>query len=152
MPGPDPQHWLHRFTADEWLRAAMRELGNCKAAFERRASRPALASARRAAGMAWNAVLATSTIPDDRFGRSYADHLRALAAGETHVTGDPAAIPDEVRDAAKVLMDDPIAQSREVVQILTPKHDSKIFDAAETIAAEAYTRLARRAAATGTVH
>ena len=26
MPGPDPSHWLHRFTAREWIRASLGEL------------------------------------------------------------------------------------------------------------------------------
>lgn len=147
MPGLDPSHWLHRLSPDEWLRAAMNELGACRQAFDRHASRPALASARRAAGMAWNAVLALAPDGDARFGRTYVDHLRAMASTETHVVGDPSPIPDEVRRAAVLLMADPIAQSREIVQILTPRHDRSVVDAAETIAAEAYARLARLAAA-----
>ena len=57
MPGPDPAHWLHRLTADEWLAAAATELELCAETLERRAFRPGVTHARRAAGMAWNAVL-----------------------------------------------------------------------------------------------
>lgn len=97
MPGPDPAHWLHRLTAPEWLAAAANELANAEAAVARRASRPALAHTRRAAGMAWNAVLVDH--PDERAGRSYMDHVTALA--------DDPGVPDEVRDAARTLRQSP---------------------------------------------
>jgi len=57
MPGTDPTHWLRRFDADEWLLAADTELRHCEETLARRAVRPAVTHARRAAGMAWNAVL-----------------------------------------------------------------------------------------------
>lgn len=141
MPGSDPKHWLHRLTADEWLRAGMRELGIAKEAFARHQMRPALASARRAAGMGWNAVLALEEVPSEAFGRSYADHLRAIATGTGEHGGTK--IPEEVRIAAKRLMDDPAAGPQKVVQIVTPTRDARLIDAAETVLAEAYVRLAR---------
>lgn len=142
----DPSHWLHRLQADEWLRAGIRELGLAKEAFARHAARPGLASARRAAGMGWNAVLALEPEPDAKFGRSYADHLRALAEGARLESSDSTPIPDEVREAARRLMADPAAgRSGDYVQILTPKRDRGLLDAAETILAEAYTRVVRRA-------
>jgi len=94
-PPKDPEHWLFRLTAEEWLAAADNELRLCAAALARRAARPAVTRARRAAGMAWNAVLAHA--PDDRFGRSYMEHILALAADER--------LPEEVRAAAGVLRD-----------------------------------------------
>ncbi|HXU60395.1 MAG TPA: hypothetical protein VN962_01750 [Polyangia bacterium] len=93
MPGPDPAHWLHRLTAPEWLAAAANELANADAAVARRATRVALTHARRSAGMAWNAVLVLH--PDERAGRSYMEHVVALA--------DDPAVPDEVRAAAQTL-------------------------------------------------
>jgi len=95
MPGPDPAHWLHRLTAEEWLAAATTELGHAEAALARRAIRPGVTHARRAVGMAWNAVLTAH--PDDRAGRSYMEHVVALASD--------AALPDEVRAAAQRLRD-----------------------------------------------
>ena len=77
MPGPDPAHWLHRLTAAEWLAAAENELALAEAALARRAFRPGVTHARRAAGMAWNAVLVAMP-DDDRYGRSYMDHVHAL--------------------------------------------------------------------------
>jgi hypothetical protein len=141
MPGSDPKHWLHRLTAEEWLHAGMRELGIAKEAFARHQARPALASARRAAGMGWNAVLALEEVPSEAFGRSYADHLRAIATGAEPPGGTK--IPEEVRVAAKRLMDDPAAGPQKVVQIVTPTRDARLIDAAETVLAEAYVRLAR---------
>jgi len=143
MPGRDPTHWLHRLTADEWMKAAMKELSTARASIERHSARPALASLRRAAGMAWNAVLALDVEPDEQFGRSYADHLRALAEGKCP-TSSSAPLPPPVADAARLLMDDPVAQRTDVVPILTRTRDARLLDAAETVAAEAYARVLRR--------
>jgi hypothetical protein len=101
MPGPDPTHWLHRLTAAEWLAAADTEVAHAEAALARRAWRPGITHARRAAGMAWNAVLVAVPPGDDRFGRSYMDHVQALA-GEADAT-------EEVRTAARLLRDTPPA-------------------------------------------
>ncbi|GAC1351544.1 MAG: hypothetical protein NVS3B20_16770 [Polyangiales bacterium] len=142
----DPAHWLHRFSADQWLRAGMKELTVAREAMTRHATRVALASARRAAGMGWNAVLALETQPDEGFGRSYADHLRALAQGIALHAVDPSILPEEVREAARRLMSDPAAgPPGEVVQLLTPRRDATLIEAAETILAEAYARVSRRA-------
>jgi hypothetical protein len=97
VPGSDPAHWLHRLTASEWLAAAETELQHAEAALARRATRPGVTHARRAAGMAWNAVLLAN--PDDRAGRSYMEHVVALA--------ESAAVPIEVRKAAQRLRDTP---------------------------------------------
>ena len=80
MPGRDPSHWLHRLDAEEWLRAAVNELARAEEALLHKQQRPGVAGARRAAGMAWNAVLVGSE--DAAYGRSYMDHLHALAADE----------------------------------------------------------------------
>src|SRR5450631_1061077 len=105
MPGSDPAHWLHRLTAAEWLAAAETELAHARAALARRAARPGVTHARRAAGMAWNAVLAAETDAADalvaRFGRSYMEHVAALAAADD--------VPTEVREAARRLRDTPAA-------------------------------------------
>lgn len=150
MPGSDPTHWLHRFTPDEWLRAAMTELITAKESFARHQGRAALASARRAAGMGWNAVLALEPEPDDKFGRSYADHLVALGLGKLLTSADPTPIPDVVREAARRLLDDP-GGHKDIVQIPTPRRDGALVDAAETILAEALSRVIRRSATAPTV-
>jgi HEPN domain-containing protein len=100
MPGPDPAHWLHRLTAPEWLATAGTELAHAEAAAARRATRAAVTHARRAAGMAWNAVLVDR--PDERAGRSYMEHVVALC--------EDVAAPESVRAAARLLRESPAAQ------------------------------------------
>lgn len=82
-PGADDPragHWLWRLDAAAWLRAARGELDAGEAHVDSR--RTAVTHARRAAGMALNAVLVAlgADAGDElRWGRSYIDHLRALA-------------------------------------------------------------------------
>jgi hypothetical protein len=78
--------WLHRLDAPGWLAAADTELdAGTRRIAERRA---AITHARRAAGMALNAVLVAwsdrepDRDPESPWGRSYLDHLRALADGK----------------------------------------------------------------------
>ena len=129
MPGPDPAHWLHRLTPDEWLAAATTELDHCAETLARRAVRPAVTHARRAAGMAWNAVLVLAEEP--RFGRSYMEHVIAL-------TGD-AGLPDEVRAAAQALRDTPAAPPE---LITLGKPDMTILQPAQRIVTFAGARVA----------
>ncbi|SRR6266540_2724941 len=131
MPGPDPAHWLHRLTAAEWLAAADTELTHAEAALARRAIRPAITHARRAAGMAWNGVLVAAPANGfaDSFGRSYMEHVVALSH-------DQPSIPDHVAAAARVLRDTP-ARSPELVTL--GKVDPGALDAARAIVA--YARL-----------
>jgi hypothetical protein len=101
VPGRDPGHWLHRLDAAEWLAAAATELAHAQEKLSRRAVRPGVTHARRAAGMAWNAVLVST--PDDRYGRSYMEHVVALA----QTPADDRSIPADVRAAAQLLRDTP---------------------------------------------
>ena len=123
MPGSDPTHWLHRFDAAEWLAAADTELDHAQAALARRAPRVGITHARRAAGMAWNAVLVVA--PDDRYGRSYMEHVVALAQAD-----DAGGIPDDVRAAARLLRDTP-PRPPELVTIGKP--DMSPLEAARAI-------------------
>jgi hypothetical protein len=134
----DPAHWLFRLTAAEWLAAAETELQHAEAALTRRAARAGVTHARRAAGMAWNAVLVTTAEgpqPDDagidRYGRSYMDHVVALAADET--------APAELRAAARGLKDT-AARAPELVTIGKP--DLAALEAARTIVAHARAKAA----------
>jgi len=130
----DPAHWLFRLTATEWLAAAEAELQHAEAALNRRAARPGVTHARRAAGMAWNAVLVNA--PEDpesaRYGRSYMEHVVALAADE--------GLPAEVRAAAQLLKDAP-PRPPELVNIGKP--DLTPLEAARTLVAHAKARSAR---------
>ena len=127
MPGRDPSHWLHRLDAVEWLHAADNELSRAEEALSRKQQRPGLAGARRAAGMAWNAVLVGAE--DETYGRSYMDHLKALAADERAA--------EVVRAAARQLLEAPLATN------LVPlgRGDTRMSDCARVIVAEARRRV-----------
>ncbi|PRQ05111.1 hypothetical protein [Enhygromyxa salina] len=84
MSARDPKHWLWRLDADGWLAAADHELEQGRAQLGSR--RTAVTHARRAAGMALNATLVALASRgwsrercETAWGRSYIDHLRALA-------------------------------------------------------------------------
>jgi hypothetical protein len=132
VPGTDPGHWLHRLDAAEWLAAADTELGHAEEKLSRRAFRPGVTHARRAAGMAWNAVLVKA--PDQRYGRSYMEHVIALA----QTPDDDASIPADVRAAARLLRDTPPVPP----QLVTiGKPDLSPLEAAKTIVAFARARV-----------
>ena len=133
MPGTDPTHWLHRLDADEWLSAAQTELRHCEETLARRAMRPGVTHARRAAGMAWNGVLALTTDAalTAKFGRSYMDHVVALVTD--------AQAPDDIRAAARTLHETPPAPP----ELLTlGKPDLRVLEAARRIVAYAAERVA----------
>jgi hypothetical protein len=144
VPGSDPSHWLHRLTADEWLAAADTELRHCEEALARRAVRPGVTHARRAAGMGLNAMLAVAE--DARFGRSYMDHVVALATGgdkgsDDGLGGDEP--PADVRGAAQLLRQTPAAPPP---LITLGKPDLQVLQAARRIVAYAAHCVARRRA------
>jgi len=129
----DPAHWLNRLSAPAWLSAAENELDHLRAALGRRAYRPAVTHARRAAGMALNAVLRLA--PHERWGRSYMEHVVAMASDE--------GVPPPVRAAAAALRALPAGPP-----VLVPlgKPDTASLDAAETIVAWAGREVASRGA------
>jgi hypothetical protein len=135
MPGRDPGHWLYRLDAAEWLAAAATELAHCEDKLAHRAVRAGVTHARRAAGMAWNAVLVTAPEPDARYGRSYMEHVVALAEWPD----DDTSIPAGVRDAARRLRDTPAAPPP---LITIGKPDRSPLDAAKTIVDFARAQLA----------
>jgi hypothetical protein len=119
MPAKDPNHWLYRLTSEEWLRAAFNELLRAEQALLQKQQRPGVAGARRAAGMAWNAVLVQKE--DASYGRSYMEHLQALAH-------DPRQ-PEPVRQAAEALVTAPL--STNVIPI--GRGDTRMADNARCI-------------------
>jgi len=127
VPGRDPSHWLHRLSAEEWLRAADNELLRAEAALLDKHQRPGVAGARRAAGMAWNAVLVG--VEDESYGRSYMDHLHALARDER--------APEPVRAAAAQLVAAPLATN----VIPLGRGDPRYANAARVIVDEARRRV-----------
>jgi hypothetical protein len=136
-PPRDPDHWLYRLRSEEWLAAADNELRLCEDALGRRAVRPGVTHARRAAGMAWNAVLAMvrADAPDARYGRSYMEHVIALAEGTA--AGDDG-VPAEVRAAARVLREIPAAPP---ALLTIGKPDLTALEAARLVVDHARTRL-----------
>lgn len=128
----DPDHWLYRHTPAEWVRASLAELAQAKAAYARRNGRAGLAGCRRAAGVALNGLLALGPSPDERYGRSYMDHLQGL-------TRDSDA-PTVVREAAAHLLQTPLPGG-EIVALRTATSDARALDAAETVMAHCYARV-----------
>ena len=53
----EKDHWLFRFSPEEWVFAGLGEVKRAETAYARGDSRGGLAGARRAAGMALNGVL-----------------------------------------------------------------------------------------------
>ena len=102
-------HWLRRLDAADWMRASLTEYDALLEALATRQQRRIVTGARRAAGMAINALLTAGRLPtrggsgtpeDGPFGRTYVEHLQALAQW-------PQA-PVEVRAAAVALCDTPV--------------------------------------------
>jgi hypothetical protein len=124
VPPASPQHWLHRLTAEQWLEAAANELRGAHEALLGKHQRTGVTHARRAAGMALNAILCLA--PDEAYGRSYMEHLQALHK-------DPA-VAAELREAAHRLLSVPIVQQ---LVTLGPKGDTQPADFAARIFAHA---------------
>jgi hypothetical protein len=127
MTTRDPNHWLLRYSAREWIAAGLAELRRAGEAYEQRNLRGGHAGALRAAGMALNGALVVQ--PDESWGRSYVDHIRALGRDTT--------VPAEVREAARTLLDAP-APGGQVVLLRTPSTESRFLEAARTLMAHAY--------------
>jgi HEPN domain-containing protein len=133
MTGKDPDHWLFRLSPAEWLKAAENELKRARLALSSKQQRPGVAGARRAAGMACNAVLALA--PDASYGRSYMEHLKALEHDAT--------VPEPIRLAARSLVEAPLE-----AQLVQLGHgDTRLADAAGAIVEHARSRLAPSAGA-----
>jgi HEPN domain-containing protein len=137
MPGRDLTHWLHRLDAHEWLRAAENELRRAEEALLGKQQRPGVTQARRAAGMAWNAVLVLRE--NEAYGRSYMDHLRALSRDE--------AMPEAVRAAAAMLLQAPLVTN--VIPI--GRGDTRLSEQARVILEEARRRLEGSASADSSI-
>ncbi len=124
MVEPNSREWLERLSALEWLAAADNELAQGEQALGRRAFRPAVTHARRAAGMALNAVLRLTPAAawPTGWGRSYMDHVVGLASEDR--------APEVVREAATLLRDTP-PQAPALVRLGAP--DRRFLEAAQAI-------------------
>src|ERR1700722_1882718 len=93
----EPGAWLEKYAPREWVQVGLAELRRATAAFESNAVGAGLAGRKRDAGMALTGALRVE--PDESWGRSYVDHLRALSVSTDE------RIPVAVRDACKVLLE-----------------------------------------------
>jgi hypothetical protein len=133
----DEGHWLRKLSPDEWIRAALGELRRAEEAYTKKNGRAGLAGARRAAGMALNGVLLVE--PNDGWGRSYVDHLAAVAKD--------ASAPARIREACTILLDTPLPGG-ELVALRTAGADERVLEAARDVAAHAYAVVQRHAGPT----
>ena len=132
--GPDPEHWLHRLTAEEWIAASQGELARAEAAFARGDAKAGIIGAKRAAGMALNAALVVC--PDESWGRTYIEHVVAVSKDET--------VPAEVKVAAIDLMAAK-PPGGPLMMLRTKKGEGAAIEAARTLMAHAWTVVVRSA-------
>jgi hypothetical protein len=132
----DESHWLFKLSPDEWVRAAMGEVRRAEAAYARKNVRAGLASAKRGAGMALNAALIVE--PNEGWGRSYVDHVGALARDES--------VPARVREAAQILHEAHPPQAGGLVALRTSSGEERILEAARDVIAHAYAVVKRHEA------
>jgi HEPN domain-containing protein len=123
----DPSHWLLRHSPPEWISAGLNELERAEAAFEQHNPVAAHAHLKRAAGMALNAALIVE--PNETWGRSYVDHLKAVA--------NSTSVPEDVRAAATRLLA-LSSQPRPVIALRTPSIERACLEAARVVMAHAY--------------
>lgn len=123
----DPSDWLHRLSPDEWIRAALGELRRAEAAYQRRETRTGAAGVQRAAGMSLNAALLVE--PNESWGRTYLEHVVALAADAT--------VPEGVRAACRSVLDAKVPSSG-VVSLRTPRASERALEGARDVIAHAW--------------
>jgi hypothetical protein len=119
--------WLTRLSAEEWIRQGLIELQRAQARIAAHDRSAAVLGLRRASGMALNGAL---SVRWRAWGRTYIDHLRAVAHDED--------VPEIVRDAARLLNDVPVDKQPNVVRLTPPSESTRWLDAAKTVMAHAY--------------
>jgi hypothetical protein len=123
----DPTHWLRKLSPDEWIRASLGELTRAEQAWVGGNLRAGTTGVKRAAGMALNAALLVE--PDPAYGRTYVEHLEALAID--------ARVPEAVRIASRRVLD-ARGPSTEIIRIRTPKDHTTAIEAARDVIAHAW--------------
>jgi hypothetical protein len=123
----DPGHWLRKLSPDEWIRAGLAEVRRAEAAYSRGDLRGGAAGVKRAAGMALNGALLVE--PKEEWGRTYVEHVAALAADETQ--------PALVRSACRAVLDAG-APTGDVVNLRTPRSLETVLEAAKDVIAHAW--------------
>jgi hypothetical protein len=105
----------------------MGELRRAEAAYTARDIAGGLACGKRAAGMALNGALIVE--PNDKWGRSYVDHVIAL--------GNDESVPRAVRDACAVLLATHVGPS-DIIRLRSPRGDERVLEAVKDVIAHAY--------------
>jgi HEPN domain-containing protein len=123
----DPSDWLRRLSPDEWIRAGLGELRRAEESYGRGDARAGTVGVKRAAGMALNAVLLVE--PKESWGRTYVDHVGALATDQN--------VPEAVRAACRTLLD-AAGPSAGVVSLRTPRTEERVLEAARDVIAHAW--------------
>ena len=113
----------------------MGEMRRAETAYQARDIAGGLACAKPAAGMALNGALVVE--PNDKWGRSYVDHVIAL--------GNDAAVPQAVRAACAVLLATHVGPS-DIIRLRSPRGDEKVLEAAKDVIAHAYFVVAKHEA------
>jgi hypothetical protein len=128
----DKAHWLKRLSPDEWIAAAMGELSRAEKAWAAGSARAGVVGLKRAAGMALNGALLVE--PDDAWGRTYVEHVQALARDEK--------VPEAVRGACRTILEARPPEGA-VVSLRTPRGHVAIVEAARDVIAHAWTVVKR---------
>jgi HEPN domain-containing protein len=129
---PAPADWLCRASPREWMKEAMQELREAEKSLAKRDQKTGYTQLRRAAGKALNAAL--SYEPQDAWGRSYMDHVRALA--------EDASVPEQVRASATKLVH---ASPNDVklIMLKPERHYETLVEAAKDVVAHGYAVMIR---------
>ena len=123
----DKDHWLNRLSPDEWISAALGELARAEKALAAGDARAGVVGIKRAAGMALNGALIVE--PDDAWGRSFVDHVEALARD--------ARVPEAVRAAGRMVVE-ARPPGGDVVSLRTPRGHTQVIEAARDVIAHAW--------------
>ena len=120
------EEWLTKLSPKEWISAALGELSRAEAAYARNDVRAGIVGCKRAAGMALNAAL--SVEPNEAWGRTYIEHVEALAK--------EAGVPEAVRASCNVVLEAKPPASA-LATLRTKSGDTKVVEAARDVIAHA---------------
>jgi hypothetical protein len=119
--------WLTRLPPEGWIKQGLTELSRAEARLVAHDRSAGVLGLRRAAGMALNGALAVNW---RAWGRTYVEHLRAIASDQT--------VPEPVRSAARTLNEAEIERVPGVVRLTPPSESTRLIEAAKTVMAHAY--------------
>jgi HEPN domain-containing protein len=128
---PVPADWLNRASPREWIREAMQELREAEKSLAKRDQKTGYTQLRRAGGKALNAALWYE--PKPTWGRSYMDHVRALA--------EDLEVPEQVRKSASMLV--VVSPSETLIMLRPEKHYETLVEAAKDVVAHGYAVMIR---------